>query len=111
MQEKDDHGHWIFYQTVRRWKLQAQLYVWCVMKRLSMGTMVKTISKSVNLLQIYIKGGAFCALISVRNGLESISEHLDPYSFRGPGRPDPRPLRASPSFQVFFLLATSISDV
>ena len=27
---------------------------------------------------LYKKMGAFCALISVRNGLESISEHLDP---------------------------------
>ena len=36
--------------------------------------------------------GALCALLSVRNGLESISEHLDPKSFLGP------------SFQVFPLL-------
>ena len=54
---------------------------------------------------LYKKMGALCALISVRNGLESISEHLDPKSFRGPRRPpDPQPFGRSPSFQVFSLL-------
>ena len=105
-------GKRLTWDFLGRWKLQAQLHVWSVMKQSSMETLAKTISfacksvkhgKNKNIFtaewldihvvfqqvtslrdssqytsNLYKKMGAFCALISVINGLEPISEHLDP---------------------------------